>query len=106
MSYYAQLSPVSPTHGGTQNAIEAFHHLIWARCPKEKFSGIDRIKLATAVATVTFNDGEIGLLDWYNQMSLNTSTRYMNYASNFDWNRVQQANRAAEISQKKEILYK
>lgn len=88
------------THGGTQNANESFHHLIWARCPKEKFCGIDRIKLATAVATITFNDGEVGLLDWYKHMGLNTGTYHVNYASNFDRNRVQQANRAVQVSQK------
>ena len=30
-------------HGGTQNANEAFHHLIWQRCPKSVFVGRRRL---------------------------------------------------------------
>ena len=33
-------------HGGTQNANEAFHHLIWQRCPKTTFVGRKRLEIA------------------------------------------------------------
>lgn len=48
-------------HRGTQNANEAFHHVIWERVPKEKFCGAKRLKLGVSVATVGFNDGEKGI---------------------------------------------
>ena len=45
-------------HGGTQNANEAFHHLIWARCPKTVFVGRKRIDIAVAQAKGVYNYGE------------------------------------------------
>jgi hypothetical protein len=46
-------------HGGTQNSNEAFHHLIWERCPKTNFATLRRLRLAVNGAIVTFNDGEL-----------------------------------------------
>jgi hypothetical protein len=45
-------------HGGTQNANESFHHIIWKRCPKSVFVGRKRLETAVANATIVFNDGE------------------------------------------------
>ena len=45
-------------HGGTQNTNEAFHHLIWDRCPKEIFVGRTRLEVAVCDATIVYNDGE------------------------------------------------
>jgi len=45
-------------HGGTQNANEALHHLIWQRCPKAVFVGRKRLEIAVASATLVYNDGE------------------------------------------------
>ena len=45
-------------HGGTQNANESFHHLIWQRCPKSIFVGRKRLEIAVADATIVYNEGE------------------------------------------------
>jgi hypothetical protein len=50
-------------HGGTQNSNEAFHHLIWERCPKTVFANLPRLSIAVNDAIVTFNDGEAAALD-------------------------------------------
>ncbi|KAK3755535.1 hypothetical protein RRG08_012757 [Elysia crispata] len=46
-------------HGGTQNANESFHNLIWDRCSKTTFVGKDRLQIAVFDGTIVFNDGEM-----------------------------------------------
>ena len=46
-------------HGGTQNANEAFHHLIRQRCPQVVFVGKKRLENAVNSACVIYNDGEL-----------------------------------------------
>ena len=41
----------------TQNANESLHHMIWNRCPKEKFYSKQRIEIACAITTSEFNFG-------------------------------------------------
>lgn len=93
------------THGGTQNANESFHHCIWARCPKTKFSGAQRIRLATAVATVTFNEGEIGLLEWFDAIGLGFGVNHLPYAQSADMNRVDKADKAVLTKTKRKRQY-
>lgn len=50
-------------HGGTQNSNEAFHHLIWERCPKTIFATLRRLQIAVHGAIISFNDGEIAALN-------------------------------------------
>lgn len=57
-------------HGGTQNTNEAFHHLIWERCPKTGFCGHRRIDLAVADATIVYNDGERKRLDIFEALAI------------------------------------
>ena len=47
-------------HGGTQNANESFHQLIWKRCPKTGFVGKQRLEIAVNDATIVYNNGELG----------------------------------------------
>ena len=41
----------------TQNANESLHHVIWLRCPKERFVGRNTVETAVALAVASFNDG-------------------------------------------------
>ena len=43
--------------GQTQNANESLHHVIWQRCPKERFAGRHTVETAVALAVASFNDG-------------------------------------------------
>ena len=45
-------------HGGSQNANESFHQLIWLRCPKSGFVGRKRLELAVNDAVIVYNEGE------------------------------------------------
>lgn len=45
--------------GKTQNCNESLHSMIWSRCPKHIFSGLSRVKIATAFAIGEFNQGSV-----------------------------------------------
>ncbi|KAK3798980.1 hypothetical protein RRG08_019713 [Elysia crispata] len=47
--------------GMTQNAEKSFHAIIWQRCPKHIFLGVNRFKVATALAVATINKGSRAL---------------------------------------------
>ena len=57
-------------HGGTQNAKEAFHHLVWDRCPKTTFVGRDRLEIAVNDAVIVFNDGDMGRCEIFKKSGL------------------------------------
>ena len=88
------------THGGTQNAKEAFHHIIWQRVPKEKFCGTQRLKLGVDMATLSFNDGERGVAATFGALGLPITSNQWQYAVQFDANRVKNANRAVTEGKK------
>jgi hypothetical protein len=44
-------------NGGTQNANEAFHSLIWTMSPKHKASSEVTFNIAYCLAVLIFNDG-------------------------------------------------
>lgn len=72
------------THGGTQNANEAYHHVLWNRCPKEKFVGLPRLQLAIADSIIVFNDGEMGRLDVFRKLGLRVGHNQEIYAKSVD----------------------
>lgn len=78
-------------HGGTQNANESFHSVIWSRYPKEKFAGRSRVELAVADATVTFNDGQAARVDIFRQAGLTIGRHQSNYAQTVDRDCVQRS---------------
>ena len=43
--------------GYTQNANESVNSLVWARCPKNKWHGRNRVEMATAAAAIHFSCG-------------------------------------------------
>ena len=65
-------------HGGTQNPNEAFHHVIWSRCPKSIFVGRRRLEIAVSASTIVFNSGEVARASIYDKLDLETGA-YTNY---------------------------
>ena len=49
------------TMGKTQNANESLHSIVWHNSPKGRHIGHKSIDASTALAVVTFNDGDIAL---------------------------------------------
>ena len=45
--------------GGTQNANESLHAVIWSRCPKVCIASRDKAEVATLVACSEFNMGSV-----------------------------------------------
>ena len=50
------------THGLTQNPNECLNGLIWDRCPKSTYVEQETVALATYLAVLKFNDGDISYL--------------------------------------------
>ena len=50
------------THGMTQNVNECLNGLIWDRCPKSTYVEQETVALATYLAVLRFNDGDISFL--------------------------------------------
>ena len=86
-------------HGGTQNANEAFHHTLWAKCPKEKFAGRSRIQLAASIATLTFNDGEASLVPAFKLWLYLPTARPIEFAKKADNKRVEDSLKAVGAKQ-------
>ncbi|XP_071629501.1 uncharacterized protein [Temnothorax longispinosus] len=59
----------------TQNANESFHSVVWKIAPKESFSGIEIVEIATYTAVAIFNDGNIHLLDIMSALGLQMGPR-------------------------------
>jgi len=51
--------------GGTTNANESFHRIIWSMCSKKKYHIRKRIVNATNLAVIVYNEGFIGLIPIY-----------------------------------------
>ena len=50
------------THGLTQNVNECLNGMIWDRCPKTTYVELETVALATYLAVMKFNDGDISFL--------------------------------------------
>ncbi|KAJ4429061.1 hypothetical protein ANN_26059 [Periplaneta americana] len=46
-------------HGKTQNPNESLNQLIWKRCPKTLFVSSTIVQIATFVAILLYNDGNV-----------------------------------------------
>lgn len=47
--------------GRTTNSNESIHHLLWSRCPKDKFVALTQVQLACIQTVIQFNEGAIGI---------------------------------------------
>ena len=58
-------------YGGTTNANESFHRIIWSIYSKKRFHTRMRIEMATNLATIIYNDGFTGVLSIYKLPGIN-----------------------------------
>ena len=58
------------THGLTQNVNECLNGLIWDRCPKTTYVEQETVALATYLAVLKFNDGNISFLKMLSDMDI------------------------------------
>ena len=78
-------------HGGTQNANESYHHLVWDRCPKAVFVGRDRLEIAVFDATIVYNEGGSGRLDVFRKLGLSVGRFQKQGFRDLDLRRVKSA---------------
>ena len=58
------------THGLTQNVNECLNGLIWDRCPKTTYVEHETVALATYLAILKFNDGDISFLKLFEDLDI------------------------------------
>lgn len=58
------------THGLTQNVNECLNGLIWDRCPKTTYVEQETVALATYLAVLKFNDGDISYLKIFEDLDI------------------------------------
>ena len=58
------------THGLTQNVNECLNGLIWDRCPKSTYVEQETLALATYLAILKFNEGDISFLKLLNDLDI------------------------------------
>ena len=58
------------THGLTQNANECLNGQIWDRCPKTTYVEQETVALATNLAVLKFNDGDISFLKIFEDLDI------------------------------------
>ena len=80
-------------HGQTQNANEAFNHILWQKCPKEVFVGRDTLEISLYSAIINFNDGFSGIKDVLRTLGLNVSKYVDNGVTQKDQQRITHSKR-------------
>ena len=61
------------TLGLTQNSNESLHNMIWCLCPKNKHISPQSIRISTAIAVLSFNEGELSLFGMMYDLGLSPS---------------------------------
>lgn len=67
--------------GGTTNANESFHRIIWSMCSKKRYDTQKRIINATNLAVIIYNDGFIGLMPIYRSFGITVNIATIGSAS-------------------------
>ena len=75
-------------HGGTLNANESLHNMIWMRCPKTVFVGRTRLEIAVFDAVSVFTEGERGRLRVFERLELKCGHNLMQMIQSVDKKRV------------------
>ena len=70
------------TLGLTQNANESLHNMIWSLCSKNKYVSPQSIRISTAIAVLTFNEGELSLFGIMYDLGLAPSRQVYQSISN------------------------
>ena len=59
--------------GLTQNSNESLHNIIWCICPKNKHVSPQSFRISTAIAVLSFNEGELSLFGMMYDLGLSPS---------------------------------
>ncbi len=90
------------THGLTQNVNECPNGLIWDRCPKTTFVEQETVALATYLAVLTFNDGDISYLKIFEDQDIKPGMFTCQGAQKFDQSRIRlSAKTQSKVGRKK-----
>lgn len=77
------------THGLTQNPNECLNGLIWDRCPKTTYVEQSTVALATYLAVLKFNDGDISFLKIFEDLDIKPGVFTFKGAQHCDRQRIQ-----------------
>lgn len=89
------------TLGKTQNANESIHSVVWHKCPKTSFVGLERVVSATCSAVSVFNAGiEVTMRNLCEVMQVPTGAHLLASAEKADRQRLSQAKRQAMSASK------
>ena len=87
--------------GLTQNANESLHSMVWQKCPKTSFIGIERVVSATCGAVAEFNAGVSARMSHLcDVMEVPLGTHLLASAKKADSRRLRQAQHQAAASTK------
>jgi hypothetical protein len=76
------------THGLTQNVNECLNGLIWNRCPKTTYVEQQTVALATYLAVLKFNDGDISFIKIFQDMDIKPGVFTCKGAQECDTSRI------------------
>ena len=74
--------------GGTTNANESFHRIIWSMCSKKRYHTQKRIINATNLAVIIYNDGFIGLMPIYRSFGITVNVAMIGMLKKIDRERI------------------
>ncbi|GFR82598.1 hypothetical protein ElyMa_005956200 [Elysia marginata] len=89
--------------GKTQNSNESLHSVIWAKCPKHTFSGLQRIKIGVTVAVGEYNMGSLGSHFFFPAVGCALTTATTSLGQKRDKRRIYKAEIAHQAPAKKRI---
>ena len=78
-------------HGKTQNNNESFNNMVWLRCPKTTFCGVNVMKIAVYDAVICFNSGNKGRIDVLIAAGLEPGVFTITLLQEIDQRRVEKA---------------
>ena len=87
--------------GQSQNANESLHSVIWGKCPKTGFVGLQRVTAATCAGVAQFNSGiELNMRRLFSEMDIEPGSHMVKSAAKADKVRLDQSLRKAAASTK------
>jgi hypothetical protein len=89
-------------HGLTQNANECLNGKIWDRCPKITYVEQETVALATYLAVLKFNDGDISFLKIFEDLDISPGLFTCKGADDYDKERIKLSAKKSTDKLKKE----
>ena len=77
-------------NGGTTNANESFHRIIWSLCTKKRYHTRKRIEIGTNLAVIIYNEGFIGLIPIYKSLGITINNALLKMLKKIDHERIKE----------------